>query len=231
MTEVLRSLEPLEQRFGTGRQIGQQIGAALTKLPVIEKPKVRSDLSVEEICRLTSWPKDKPIAEIVFPHILQTSHGPIATLWVMLSKDDIMRRLTCTRYNQFLLTMAPHPMMLWITALHRRDADARWLPCYLDLKNRQGQEVTRLLGKLGKYRILFFAKEEPHRCADVKVSNIAPHQQTRLLQWANDAHVRVSANQPNFSKQMLRQELEKLKPKIIKQLEAIHAEGISDISG
>ncbi len=231
MTEVLRSLEPLEQRFGTGRQISHKIGAALSKLPVQKIPKATADLSADEICRLTTWPKDKPIAEIVFPHILQTSRGPLATLWVMLHKKDILERLTCTRYNQFLCTMSPHPMALWITALHRREAEARWLPCYLDLKTKQGQEVIRLLSQQGKYRILFFALEEPNRCADVKVSNIALEQQPRLQQWANQAYVLPTANQANFSKQLLKQELEKLKPKIIRRLEALYAEDSSDISG
>ena len=230
MGEILRALEPLEQRFGAGRKISQRIGAALSKLPVQQMPQTQTELSVDEICRLTSWPKSKPIAEIVFPHPLQTSHRPIPTLWVMLPKEDIQSRLTCTRYNQFLFTQAPHPMLLWITVLHRQDAGPRWLPCYLDLKTAVGQEMTRLLGQAGQYRILFFPLEEPHRCIDVKTANVASLQCTLLQQWANDARSQMGINQPNLSKQLLRQELEKLKPKILRKLEAIH-EDATDISG
>lgn len=230
VTDIIRALEPLEQRFGTGRRISHRISAALSKLPVSSERKSEV-LSDDEICRLASWPKNKPVAEIVFPHALPTSHGSIPTLWVMLHKQDILDRLTCTRYNQFLFTMSPHPMMLWITALHRRDASPRWLPCYLDLKTAQGQEITRLLGEHGKYRILFFAIEEPLRCADVKVANIAKPQRHRLQQWANDAHVQGLSGNATFSKQLLKQELEKIKPQIYQKLTAMHTAEVSDISG
>lgn len=231
--QILHALEPLEQRFGTGRQISQRIGVALAKLPVSQTPtpQVQKDLSADEICRLTSWPNGKPIAEIVFPHVLPTHRGAIATLWVMLSQQDILSRMSTTRYNRFLCTMSPHPMVLWITAIYRQGAEPRWLPCYLDLKTPQGQEMVRLLSQQGHYRILFFSLEEHQHCADVKTANIAPEQCLMLQQWAICAQTQVSANQPALSKQLLRQELEKLKPQILRRLESVYDENTSDISG
>lgn len=229
--EVLQALEPLEQRFGQGRQLGNRIGVALSKLPVVSESKSEELPSIDEVCRLTSWPKNKPIAEIVFPHPLRTSRGVVATLWVMLTKQEIQNRLSSTRYNQFLFLLSPHPMMLWITALHSREHGPRWLPCYLDLKTPLGQEMVRQLGETGSYRILFFAVEEPQRCANVMTSTIAPNQCKMLLEWAATSQALASATVPQMSKKLLKQELEKLKPKILLKLEAIHTETPSDISG
>jgi serine/threonine-protein kinase len=217
--EVLKALEPLEERFGPGRQIGHRIEAALSKLPVVPDTKRQDSIPPDEVCQLASWPKSKPIAEIVFPHPLRTSHEVLATLWVMMPKQEIQRRLLATRYNQFLFMMAPHPMLLWLTALHSREHGPRWLPCYLDLKTSQGQDMTRLLAEKGLYRLLFFALEEPQRCLTVMSSKIADMQRDRLREWADTSQAFVSTAQASTSKSLLKQELEKLKPKILMKLE------------
>ena len=230
--QVLQALQPLEQRFGQGRQLGQRIGAVLSKLPVVADPKPKHLPSADEVCRLTSWPKNKPIAEIVFPHLLRTSQESLATLWVMLHKQEIHNRIISTRYNQFLFLMSPHPMLLWITALYNRELGPRWLSCYLDLKTPMGQQMVRQLGESGCYRILFFALEEPPRCANVMTSTIAPLQRQMLQEWANTSQTLVSAAQPQMSKSLLKQEFEKLKPKILIKLESIQTSDYSsDISG
>ena len=275
--EVLDALEPLEQRFGTGRQIGQRIGEALSKVAIVPRtpaspavqpetkpapvappsnkvvPTERSphkvakksakktskgpklpataNLSADEACQTASWPKNKPIAEIVFPQPLRTKDEVIATLWVMLKQKEIEHRWVSTRYNQFLCLMSPHPMVLWLTALYNREHGPRWLPCYLDLKTSQGQKMTRLLGESGRYRLLFFAVEDPKRCADVKASTIAPYQCKQLTDWANSAQTHPSAAQPKMSREILKRELEKIKPKIVLSLESLYSDPISDISG
>jgi serine/threonine-protein kinase len=122
-------------------------------------------------------------------------------------------------------------MLLWITALHNREYGASWLPCYLDLKTSLGQKMVRLLGEAGCYRILFFAVSEPQRCHTVMTSTIAPVQRQLLVKWANTSQTIVSAAQPQLSKKVLRQEFEKLKPKILLKLEAIHTDYPTDISG
>ncbi|WP_044210441.1 serine/threonine-protein kinase [Coleofasciculus chthonoplastes] len=160
-----------------------------------------------------------------------TSQELLATLWVMLTKDDIENRRISTRYNQFLFLMSPHPMVLWITALHNRQHGARWLTCYLDLKTAMGQKVIRILGESGNYRILFFALTEPQRCANVMTATIASTQRKLLLDWANASHAAMPSTQPQLSKRILKQELEKLKPKIVMKLEAVHTDYPTDISG
>ncbi|MBD1807064.1 serine/threonine protein kinase [Microcoleus sp. FACHB-SPT15] len=230
VTEVRQTLESLEQRFGRGQQLGQRIGAALSKLPVVTDLQQKPSLSADEICWQASWPKDKPIAAIVFPHIITNGSEALATLWVMLNKQDIQNRQVSTRYNHFLFLMSPHPMMLWITALHNREHGARWLPCYLDLKTAIGQRMVRRLGETGCYRILFFALTEPEHCANVMTSTIAPIQRRRFIDWANTSQTLITTTQPELSKRILKQEFEKLKPKILMKLETIYTGDTTDIS-
>ncbi|MBD2096981.1 serine/threonine protein kinase [Trichocoleus sp. FACHB-591] len=217
--EVLKALEPLEERFGPGRQMGHRIEAVLSKFQGVTDSKRQDSVSPDEFCKLTSWPKSKPLAEIVFAQPLKTSDEDLATLWVMMPKQEIQRRLLATRYNQFLFMLAPHPMLLWLTALHNREHGPRWLPCYLDLKTPQGQQMTRLLAENGLYRLLFFALEEPQRCVTVMSSKIADLQRDRLREWADISRTFVSTAQPNNTKTLLKQELEKVKPKILMKLE------------
>lgn len=233
--KVLNALQSLTQRLDRGRQLGQRIARALTNSQIPSEPQPRPTRSVDDICRQTSWPKNKPQASIVFPHIIRirANNEDIATLWVMLKKQDIQNRQVSTRYNQFLCVTVPHPMVLWITVLHNKEHGARWLPCYLDLKSKSGtgQKIVRLLGESGSYRLLFFALSEPEHCANVMTSTIAPAQRTLLKEWANKSQTVVSSGQAQLSKRILKQELEKLKPKILMKLEAIHTDHPTDISG
>ncbi len=222
--DILKALEPLDQRFSKGRQLGERIGSTLIKVPIVAEPKPQeplSDSEIERMMRLQSWPKNKPTAEIVFAHPLRTSSGNLATLWVMLKKDDIQKRLVCKRYNQFLFLMSPHPMVLWITVLYTRDAGPKWLPCYLDMKTPQGQEMARVLGQSGCYRVLLFALEDsrPQPCSHVITVSIDPSQCQLLQQWVTTSQSLISVASANMSKDLLKTELDKLKPQILKKLE------------
>lgn len=79
--------------------------------------------------------------------------------------------------------------------------------------------MTRLLAEKGLYRLLFFGLEEPQRCITVMSSAIADKQRERLKEWADASQVFVSTAQPSTSKSLLKQELEKIKPKILMKLE------------
>lgn len=222
--EVLQALEPLEQRFGTGWQIGKRLNDFLSRTPVTSAPKAPTQLTPEEICKFASWPSNKPIAEIVFPNAIRTSKEMLATLWVMMARHEIDKRLICTRYNQFLFLPAPYPTLLWLTVLYNRTAGPRWLPCYLDLKSSQGQQMVRLLGETGQYRLLFFSKEDPKNCATVMTSSIAAAQCKRLKEWALMAQSAPTGSQFNIVKSQLKAELERLKPKVLMQLESFYGD-------
>jgi hypothetical protein len=223
VTDILNALDPLDQRFGTGFRIGQRIGATLSRLPVVKKPasEEKAPESEEDLCRLTSWPKNKPIAEIVFPHALPTSQRTLATLWVMLPQVEVEKRLLGSRYNNFICTMSPHPMALWLTVLYNAQYGPRWLPCYLDLKTPAGQEMAFLIGKSGQYKILFFTTENPRRCAHVVPCTVALPQRKLLQEWVMTARTHPSVGSSASSKDILRNELNtNLKAKVLQQLEA-----------
>ncbi len=186
--------------------------------------------SYPELGKEVSWPKNKPIADIVFPQLMRANEELIPTLWVMLSKEEIKKRLVCTRYNQFLFITNPHPMMLWITTIYNRKHGAKWLPYYLDLKSKFGEQVTTLLGKIGKYQLLFFAREEPHHCSHTLVSSIATAQSQRLQKWVKMSSTIVSTANPQMSKSLLKREYEKIKPEVLVKLEAINTDSPVDLS-
>lgn len=233
MQVILNALEPFEQRFGPGYRISQQISSTLSRLPVTKKTAAHTPtLPADNLCKLASWPPDKPIAEIVFPSILTTSSKqPLATLWVMMPQVEIEKRLLCTRYNNFICTLSPHPMVLWLTVLYSSQHGPRWLPCYLNLKDRQGLDLATLLGQSGQYKILFFSVEKPQACAHVLTSHISEAQRKLLREWVSTARTQTSVGGATASKDLLKRELNtNLKPKIQKKLEAIYTDTDTDIS-
>ena len=176
----------------------------------------------DQVCRLTVWPANKPVAEIVFPHPLPTSHGNVATLWAMMPEEEINRRLISTRYNTFICTMAPHPMMLWLTALYSSTHGSRWLPCYIDLKTPFGEDLATLLSQTGAYKLLLFALENPRRCAHVLSCNLSEPQRSLLQEWVLMARTRPSTGNMGTSRDLLRHELQtNLKPKVLQKLKSI----------
>ncbi|MCS6815085.1 MAG: serine/threonine protein kinase [Cyanobacteria bacterium] len=221
IAEVIKVLEPLESRYDSAKQVGQKLEQTLATLPAVTKPSPQQKLTADEICQFMSWPKDKPVADIVFPHMVPTSRDNLATLWAMMSAEEVESRRNSSRYNQFLCLMSPHPMLLWVTVIYNPITGPRWLPCYLDLKTSFGRDMTRLLGERGYYRLLLFSKENPQRCAALIACTIAPTQCSQLKEWLISSQSQPSIGQPTVSKNMLKQELEKLKPKILLKLEAL----------
>ncbi|MDZ7957001.1 MAG: serine/threonine-protein kinase [Aulosira sp. DedQUE10] len=224
--EILSVLVAMEQHYHTRLSLPKTdvVSEVNTAKPELE-PQTKGDLqssgSQNEITPIYSWPKNKPIADIVFPQPVRTNAGVLPSLWVMLPQEEIQKRLICKRYNQFLFITVPHPMLLWITVLYNRKHGPKWLPYYLDLKTSLGQEITNLLGKTGSYRLLFFARELPGSCSHMLISTIAPAQCQNLQEWATNSTVLVSSAEPQMSKSLLKSEYEKIKPRILAKLEAI----------
>ncbi|NEO28761.1 MAG: serine/threonine protein kinase, partial [Kamptonema sp. SIO4C4] len=221
--EIFEIIAPLEERYNK-RSSNRQGSAISTQTPPdsAEKEDSRTESTLEDLCLQLTWPKKKPLQKIVFPRLLRTSKGVFVTLWVMLDQQDLFNRRYSTRYNQFLFSTTPHPMLLWITVLYNREHGPRWLPFYLDLKSSLGQNATRLLGESGSYRMLFYTLEDPgHKCQHVMEVHIDPEQCKRLLQWSKTSQGIPDAGQAGLSKKLLKQEFEKLKPKIQMKLEAV----------
>lgn len=238
VADILKALEPLDQRYSGNREISNRISEVLAKkLPTAETPiqnKETSEVStVDRACQLATWPPNMPTAQIVFPQPFATAHGTLATLWVMLPKEEIrhfqVHRLYNQIYKSFLCSMSPHPVILWLTAIHNSyrktqgDKDTtsaekttRWLPCYLDLKTPQGQKMAKLLGEKLEYQVLMFAleDEDPIKCTHAITVPLPPSQGTQLQHWAITSQPIVSVGSSTMSKDLLRAEFEKLKPRI-----------------
>lgn len=180
-----------------------------------------SSLEAREICLNSDWPEDKPQQKIVFPNMIRTTNKTFASVWVMLEQQDIIRRLVGMRYNHFLFMPTPHPMVLWLTVLYHPEYGPRWLPCYLDLKTTVGQRLARILGESGSYWILLFALEDAKKCQQVLTSNIATNQSQLLKEWAITSQM-AKGGKPQLTKHLLKQELEKLKPKMLAKLKALN---------
>lgn len=186
---------------------------------------------IEQICARVTWPENKPQQKIVFPKILSTQAGKIPSLFVMLDLVDLLHRKSSTRYNKFLFLKSPHPMVLWLTVLYNRQKGPRWLPCYIDLKTVNGREIIEILAEKGCYQIMLFAINNPQKCHKVLNSTIAPDQCQAFREWAYYSKVTRNPDLAKISKQLLKQEYEKLKHKITLKLEAVHTGYPSDIPG
>jgi eukaryotic-like serine/threonine-protein kinase len=183
-------------------------------------PTLNAESSVTEICLQTPWPPSKPLRKIVFPQLVPTHLGEAPVLCVMVDQDELHNRISGTRYNQFLYLNHPHPTLLWITLLYNSESGAKWLPCYLDLKSHKGQQIARTLAQHGKYRILFYALDNPQNCQHIAKSAINARNCEMLEQWSNLSQVTRSVGDLNQTKETLKQELEKLKDKILAKVKA-----------
>ena len=190
---------------------------------IVVEPQQQDLPGADQICQAQSWPKNKPLAQIVFPHPIKVGSQTLVTLWAMLSKREIEQRQVNKLYNKvyknFLCSMAPHPMVLWLTVLYNQRQGPKWLRCYLDLKTATGQEMARQLGEIGRYRLLLFPLEGPHICAEVTTISLSQEQCRRLLDWANKSQL-LPESQPSLSKELLKQEFDKLQPQILLKLES-----------
>jgi serine/threonine-protein kinase len=239
--ELLEHLEHLDERFRKGRQLGQRIKDTLSNVATREPGSSFTNQSLTQpdgenrttevsapdaLCRLQSWPPDKPVARITFPQIIATSQRPLATLWVMLPQEEISQMRVSRLYNQvyrnFLCTLSPHPMAMWLTAVYNPfchgSEGPRWLYSFLDLKTSAGLEILQVLGTEEEYRILMFAIENPRRCAHVLPARINESLAGQLQRWAVTARTTLSVGSATMSKDLLRAEFEKLKPSIYQRM-------------
>ncbi|MEB3209833.1 MAG: serine/threonine-protein kinase [Leptolyngbyaceae bacterium] len=235
---IFESLKSLEERFAPNIELAGELERFLKRnkpsLPHPDrKPSSRkpSSMTPEDFCRLHAWPKDKPIADIVFPHIIQTSRQPLLTLWSMLPREAIEQLTDYTAHNKFMFMENPHPVLLWVTVLYSAAHGPRWFPCYLDLKKKHFKDMLNLLIEAKHYRVLLFSRDYPQACSRVITltitepaarvsSDLVNKQSEQLKKFAALAEL-APTTQANLSKSFLRDELDKIKPGIVERLQAI----------
>lgn len=177
-------------------------------------------ITVEQSCRQLLWPQNKPIQEIVFPQLLDTTQGSMTALWLMLPKQEIKNYAVSTRYNQFIFITSPHPMLLWVAVLYNRQLAPKWLPCYLDMQNPQNLRMVSFLAENEHYPLIFFTLEAPHSCINVLSSRIEPTQRQMLKTWVQQSHSLPPTSQPQLSKQLLKQQYKQMQSRILQHLES-----------
>ncbi len=151
-----------------------------------------STLISKHICLQKEWPTRKPIAPIVFPHLLYTVQGKIPTVY---------------------------PMIMWVAVLHDANSSlTRWLSCFLDITDKQGKRIVKHLAEKGYYHLLFFPLEEPTKCAHVTTITITPQQREQLFNCLEASHNSKSFISSHQSKTILKAQYEKNKSKILRKL-------------
>ncbi|TVP58509.1 MAG: serine/threonine protein kinase [Nodularia sp. (in: Bacteria)] len=203
-------LELVNSKIGNNSKVQQNL-SSVQLVPVT--------LKSEKECLQKSWPKHKPIAPIGFPHLLHSHQGVLPTFWAMLPQQEISQFINKTHKTEFIAKMNIYPMLLWVTVLYDAQTSlTRWLSYFLDMKDNRGQNIVRILADTGYYHLLFFAMEEPSRCAHVMTLNLTASQRQQLTDWLvlnQQSNEFISASQ---AKILLKAEYKKLKLNIIKYM-------------
>lgn len=180
----------------------------------------------EKACLQKTWPQNKPIAPICFPHLLHISQKVIPTFWAMLPKQEIAKFLEKKNSTEFIYTMDFYPVLLWITVLCDAKVEmTRWLSYFLDMKDSRGQKITQILADTGYYHLLFFALEDPTRCAHVITLTLTAYQRQQLVNWLELSQKSTTIISLDESKNILKAQYEKIKPDILQKLVANHKIG------
>jgi len=182
---------------------------------------VPSTLLSEKECLQKKWPKNKPIAPIGFPHLLQTTERAIPTFWAMLPKQEITKFLDKIHSTEFINQINVYPMLLWVTVLYDTEPSmTKWLPYFLDLKDNKGQNIARTLAEVGYYHLLFFAIEDPTRCSHVTTLSLTGKQRQQLIDCLDISQNSNELILFNQARNLLKADYEKLKLDILYKLNA-----------
>lgn len=134
-------------------------------------------------------------------------------------------------YTRFLFARAPHPTLLWAMVLGRSRTQQRertyWLRTFFDL--RQGED-RRLLETICATppRLLFFSQETAQLTQNF-VYRLEFRQRDLVLAWLR-LSTQLSFGSVALAKQQLRQELDRLKPEILRDLNLLYGESEDPVS-
>jgi eukaryotic-like serine/threonine-protein kinase len=187
--------------------------------------------ALDVFCLQASWPKNQPIAKIVFPQVIKYAELQWSTLWVMLPEKEIQllkEDKILPENHRFLNCMNPYPMLLWLSVVYGDNHDPKWLPCFLDLKSNQGKAIASLLVARGIYKVLFFPQEQPGRCDHVLSFSLNNNERLLLKKLLEQSEFLLATNEGEISKKLLRVEYEKIKPIVLGEIAAKFSGNVSD---
>jgi serine/threonine-protein kinase len=220
VSEILDKLGKIQQEIND--QYLKNINQAKNSQPVDESTLqlVPSTAFSEKECLQKSWPKNKPVALIGFPHLLHVPQGTVPTFWAMLPKNEISSFLEKTHNAEFISKVNVYPMVLWVTMLYDSNSSLiRWLSYYLDFPNPFEYKVVQSLAEMGYYHLLFFALEEPNKCVHVLTLSLSANQRQQLADAISSSYAVNENITSQQAKILLKAEYEKIKLEIIRKLE------------
>ncbi len=175
--------------------------------------------SLEKFCWGLVWSQDKPIQEIVFPRLVEFENSYVTALFLMMSQEDIHKRLNSQSYNQFVFALSPHPMLLWLTALHQPELGAKWLPSYLDMHNVEHRLLVRYLAENQRYPLALFSLEPPHPITHITSAAVSYQQQELLKDCLFKSENLPNSHQAQLSKQLLKQKYKQIRAQLLQTLD------------
>ncbi|MEM7554007.1 MAG: serine/threonine-protein kinase [Cyanobacteria bacterium P01_A01_bin.84] len=227
LTQILTILEDIHRNPNGDTSIIEDVPKSSLALQLVTDTS-----ATEKICLQKNWPKNKPVAPICFPDLEYTPKGVIPTFWAMLPKQEISKFIKRSHHTEFICQTDLYPMLLWATVLYDRKADmVRWLSYYLDLKDNRGKKILQVLAKTGYYHLLLFALEKPKTCTHLLTLHLNALQRQQLLDWLELCQFTQAAISSKQSKNLLKLKHEKLKPKILQNLNKKLQEEKSDSEG
>ena len=175
----------------------------------------------EKECWQQSWPKNKPLKSIGFPHLLNTQKGSIPTFWAMLPQEEIAIFLDASTFTEFLAKINIYPMILWGIILYKEDSTFhRCLSYYLDLKSNNSK-VDKIISKLaenGYYHLLLFSVEEPNKCSHVINICLTTNQRKELAFYTENSHTYSAPISQSQAKANLKFQYEQLRKRFANNL-------------
>jgi eukaryotic-like serine/threonine-protein kinase len=216
ITEVLEKLQQIKYNLENNKTSNNVFISNQTQLIPLTS-------ITEKICLEKNWPKNKPIAPIGFPNLLQLPQGSVATFWAMLPKQEILKFINQSSGTEFIAKVDLYPMILWLTVLYDgKSSLTRWLSYFLDLKDDRSQSTIRYLSGNGYYHLLLFALEEPEKCCHVMTFTLTAQQRQQLVDCLENSQKSHEVISPHQSKTLLKAQYEKVKMEILRQVVVNH---------
>jgi eukaryotic-like serine/threonine-protein kinase len=210
--EILRIITPLEREYNS-----RNISENPSLISTINIQNSNKNLSLFQVYSQTPWPSDKPQKKIVFPCLTEAQEGTFSSLWTMLESDDIsvFQPKSTLCFNHFMYQLEPHPMILWVNLLYRRQYEPKWLPCYLDLKTEIGYHISQNLATNNLYYIMLFEIKKPQKYQQLLTVKISEEKMKQLNSFIIKSSYYQGKNQPELSKINLKKQFESIKNTIL----------------
>ncbi len=175
----------------------------------------------EKECWQQSWPNNKPVQTIGFPHLLNTQNGSVPTFWAMLPQAEITNLIEAITLTEFISNMNTYPMILWTTIVYNQSSTFhRCLSYYLDLKsnNSKVEKIISKLAETGYYHLLFFSLEEPQKCSQVRTISLTTNQRKELAFYLENSHTYSALISQSKAKNHLKFKQEQVRKRVVNSL-------------